>query len=58
MLKTILTLGTGVALGCYYKSHKDKNKLSDEKKDDESTLESDVKGKSVMSKIKLLFNKS
>jgi hypothetical protein len=51
MLKTILTLGTGVALGCYYKSHKDKNKLSDEKKDDESTLGSDVKGKSVMSKL-------
>ncbi|MFN3898515.1 MAG: hypothetical protein ACK4PM_14425 [Acinetobacter junii] len=51
MLKTILTLGTGVALalGCYYKSHKDK--LSDKKKDDESTLESDVKGKNVMSKI-------
>lgn len=49
MLKTILTLGTGVALGCYYKSHKDK--LSDKKKDDETTLESDVKGKNVMSKI-------
>ena len=32
MLKTIMTLGAGVALGCYYKSHKEKCKSSDEKK--------------------------
>lgn len=51
MLKTILTLGTGVALGCYYKSHKDKNKLSDEKKDDELNLGDEVKGKKMLSKF-------
>ncbi|ENU92489.1 hypothetical protein LF296_07730 [Acinetobacter vivianii] len=51
MLKTILTLGTGVALGCYYKSHKDKTKLSDEKKDDDLSMDDSVKGKKVLSKF-------
>jgi hypothetical protein len=50
MLKTIITLGTGVALGCYYKSHKDKAKLSGEKRDDDINLSDDVKGKKVQSK--------
>jgi len=51
MLKTILTLGTGVALGCYYKSLKDKTKLSDEKKDDDLSMDDSVKGKKVLSKF-------
>lgn len=51
MLKTILTLGTGVALGCYYKSHKDKTKLSDEKKDDDLSMDDSVKSKKVLSKF-------
>ncbi|WP_171194766.1 hypothetical protein [Acinetobacter sp. A47] len=51
MLKTILTLGTGVALGCYYKSQKEKNKLSDEKKEDDINLNDDIKGKKVLSKF-------
>ncbi|VXA54094.1 conserved hypothetical protein [Acinetobacter proteolyticus] len=51
MLKTIITLGTGVALGCYYKSHKDKTKLSDEKKEDDINLDGEVKGKKVLSKF-------
>ncbi|MEB6665943.1 hypothetical protein MXM33_02710 [Acinetobacter vivianii] len=51
MLKTILTLGTGVALGCYYKSHKDKTKLSDEKKDDDLSMDDSIKGKKVLSKF-------
>ncbi|ENW95841.1 hypothetical protein MMO38_10080 [Acinetobacter sp. NIPH 1852] len=51
MLKTIITLGTGVALGCYYKSHKDKSRLSDDKKSDAHDLTDDVKGKKVLSKL-------
>jgi len=51
MLKTIITLGTGVALGCYYKSHKDKTKLSDEKRDEDIHVADDVKGKKVLSKF-------
>lgn len=44
MLKTIITLGTGVALGCYYKSQKDKAKLSREKRDEDIHLSDAVKG--------------
>ncbi|WP_171407338.1 hypothetical protein [Acinetobacter sp. 2JN-4] len=51
MLKTIITLGTGVALGCYYKSHKDKARLSDDKKSDAHDLNEEVKGKKVLSKF-------
>lgn len=45
MLKTIITLGTGVALGCYYKSHKDKNRLSDDKHHGNDHLSHDTKEK-------------
>jgi hypothetical protein len=51
MLKTIITLGTGVALGCYYKSHKDKAKLSDEKKNDDINHSDEAKEKKVFSKF-------
>ncbi|EEH69574.1 MULTISPECIES: hypothetical protein [Acinetobacter] len=51
MLKTIITLGTGVVLGCYYKSHKDKAKLSDEKNNDDINHSDEAKGKKVFSKF-------
>ncbi|WP_171249101.1 MULTISPECIES: hypothetical protein [Acinetobacter] len=51
MLKTIVTLGTGIALGCYYKSHKVKNKLSDEKKDKDLNLSEKDKPKKILSKL-------
>lgn len=51
MLKSILTLGTGIVLGCYYKSQKDKNKLSNEKNNDDIHLGNDVKGKKTLGKL-------
>lgn len=51
MLKTIITLGTGVALGCCYKSHKDKNKLSGEKKGDSDLFSDDRKDKKGLDKF-------
>ena len=51
MLKTIITLGTGVALGCYYKSHKDKNRLAEEKHSDGHDMTHHLKDKKVQSKF-------
>ena len=51
MLKMIITLGNGVALGCYYKSHKDKAKLSDEKENADINHSEEAKGKKVFSRF-------
>lgn len=51
MLKTIITLGAGVALGCYYKSHKDKSRVLNTKKDEDHNLSNENKGKKMVSNV-------
>lgn len=51
MLKAIITLGTGLVLGHYYKSYKDKNKIVDGNNEEVVDIENQGKDKKLLSKI-------